>query len=66
MESLSKLLMFGCVYLAEEVWGVVLGQSLGGLGVLGGQLLAVTATTRVRDSKIQIILGDTESASGEE
>lgn len=41
-ESLSKLLGLGGVNLGEVVGGLILGQSLGGLGILGSQRLAVT------------------------
>jgi hypothetical protein len=44
LESLSYLLLLGGINLSEVVWRVVLGKSLGGLGILGGKLLTVTAT----------------------
>jgi len=37
--------VFGGVDLGEIVGRVILGESLGGLGILGGELLAVTTIT---------------------
>jgi len=41
-ESLGNLLLLSSVNLGEVIGRIILGESLGGLGVLGGQLLAVT------------------------
>ncbi len=40
--------MLGCVNLCEVVGRVILGKSLGGLGILGGELLAVTTIIKIR------------------
>jgi hypothetical protein len=41
-ESLGNLLLLSSVNLGEVIGRIILGESLGGLSVLGGQLLAVT------------------------